>query len=437
MGGHFYLDEHRSDVLHVVQRILDESFKKLPLSIRMSDYKVPDHCYTSGIHEAFRENVSKYTDRDAVVEEKGTISYAQLLRRADVLASKLQRDFLNGKERAVIALLLPHDMDNVACMLAIWEVSGVILLLETLFPSTFCADVCQESLVDVGLTNPSLLSKIDGVDMKNLVLGEGWLQTLQQEHRHVELPRAKPDDLALLCMTSGTTGKPKTIAGHHSFMHVGALAKNVPFPFTEGDNREAFNVMFAWEVLRPLLSGDTCFILSDSAMIDPFKFFSLISKWKCSRVLTTPSLLTSIMAAAANDVKERLAHMRVWWMRGEILPVTTVRHFAELLPKCKLVNDYSTWESGDVGLAMVCPRTNYEPSQTFACVGEVATNAAVAINVPDTMRPVRRGVAGEIYVGGNALSQGYYMQPELTTSRDTGILKQVRKAREERSALSG
>eukprot|EP00434_Breviolum_minutum_P041139 symbB.v1.2.036592.t1/scaffold5202.1/size29890/1 len=42
-----------------------------------------------------------------------------------------------------------------------------------------------------------------------------------------------------------------------------------------------------------------------------------------------------------------------------------VQSFRSLLPRCKLINDYSTWESGDIGYAQVAPagEHRYEPSQ--------------------------------------------------------------------------
>ena len=49
---------------------------------------------------------------------------------------------------------------------------------------------------------------------------------------------------------------------------VSAAAQDQVVPYAEDDDREAFNVMFVWEAIRPLLHGLTSFVIPDEAMAE-------------------------------------------------------------------------------------------------------------------------------------------------------------------------
>lgn len=97
-----------------------------------------------------------------------------------------------------------------------------------------------------------------------------------------------------------------------------------------------------------------------------------------------------------------------------------VQSFRSLLPRCKLINDYSTWESGDIGYAQVAPagEHRYEPSQVFAAAcQQLASGITACIVDPETLKPVPRGLVGELYVGGVVLSYGYYGNSDITAAK--------------------
>ncbi|CAM9911574.1 unnamed protein product [Sphacelaria rigidula] len=81
--------------------------------------------------------------------------------------------------------------------------------------------------------------------------------------------------------SSGTTGAPKGICcphrgAVHSYYH-----RLVHFPYQEGD-REACNVFFVWEMLRPLLGGMESagghavplYVIPDDHIYDPPRYWS-------------------------------------------------------------------------------------------------------------------------------------------------------------------
>eukprot|EP00443_Scrippsiella_acuminata_P020537 CAMPEP_0115241604 /NCGR_PEP_ID=MMETSP0270-20121206/38516_1 /TAXON_ID=71861 /ORGANISM="Scrippsiella trochoidea, Strain CCMP3099" /LENGTH=2756 /DNA_ID=CAMNT_0002656631 /DNA_START=62 /DNA_END=8332 /DNA_ORIENTATION=- len=431
-GGHFFIDTQRSEVVEAVLRRLDIALSELPISILKSNLPPPEACQGRLMHEVVQKVARNSSEADAVVDEREIVTYGEISRRVDLVSNRLQTECLHGKLGEIVALLMPHDANYIVSMLAIWQAASALVVIEPHFPAEMVKEVCEGCRTAAALTTPMHASKFASVqDCQTLVLDATWDADWPALARQTEIetPRARMEDTCILMMTSGTTGRPKQIAGSHYFLHVGHLAKHQPFPYTSDDNREGFNVMFVWEAIRPLLLGMTSFLIPDAAVLDPQLFVSTLQRHRCSRVLTTPSLLGTILQFCANGLNMRLETMRTWLTCGEVLPMRTVQSFRQLLPACRLVNSYGTWESGDVSFALVAPQPDYEPSQIFAAVGQLAPGVVVAIVDPDTRQALPRGVTGELYIGGPILSSGYFGQPDVTAERFVdGFLPGMREA---------
>jgi acyl transferase domain-containing protein/acyl-coenzyme A synthetase/AMP-(fatty) acid ligase/acyl carrier protein len=389
------------------------------LSILESQFTVPDACKELLMHEVVELKAASQPQAVALVDEKwGKLSYEELVSRAELVATHLQARFLNGLSGQVVALTMPHSSAYVVCMMAIWKAAGAVIVIEAHFNPELCKEICEEAGTRVAIASATHAPKFKDVrDCQTLVLEGDWVTELRAQKLEATFPKAAVDDLGVLMMTSGTTGKPKTIAGTHYFMHLGARAKELFLPFDEEDDKEAFNVMFVWEVMRPLLYGLTSYVIPDEAILEPSLFVQSLQDHGCTRVLTTPSLLATILQHTAQDLRERLPAMKTWLTCGEILPMKLVRRFHEVLPNCKLVNDYSCWEGGDVAYRVVSPKPDFEPSDEVAASGEVAAGGTVVIVDPETKAVQPLGAVGEVYFGGSAVSSGYYKQAEASAER--------------------
>jgi surfactin synthase thioesterase subunit/acyl-CoA synthetase (AMP-forming)/AMP-acid ligase II len=425
-GGHFFIDSEREAVvLNTVLPHLRESLRTLPRSMLASDLSIPEVCETKTIHEVFFEQAMETPAHEALVDEDARVSYSDLARRVQLLASYLQTNYLEGKSGEVVAMVMPHNATYVTCMLAISAAAAKLLVIEAHFNRELCREICEESFAVLAIASSKHAAKFEGVkDCQTIVLDDAgtfkFVAPLGEDGQSLsalDLPRAELQDISILMMTSGTTGRPKTIAGTHYFMHLGIRAKNALIPYEETDNREAFNVMFVWEVLRPLVFGLTSFIIPDEAVLETELFVKALQQHKCSRVLTTPSLLSTILRYSSQGLENRLGSMRTWLACGEVLPMATVRRFREALPQCRLVNDYSCWEAADVAYAITSPQPAYEPSDNFASAGVIAPGCLIVIVDPNTMEVLPYNTIGEIYVGGKALSSGYYLKPDATKER--------------------
>lgn len=128
-------------------------------------------------------------------------------------------------------------------------------LLETTKPAAGLAS---------GLLRPKLEAAIPAAKRAAiLILSEpGWKDVARRAAVPSQWPRAAPFDTGLITMTSGTSGKPKALAVPVISLAMAAVARDMRYPYNcrrdgqpASQEREAVNVMFVWEAIRPLCFG--------------------------------------------------------------------------------------------------------------------------------------------------------------------------------------
>ena len=130
--------------------------------------------------------------------------------------------------------------------------------------------------------------------------------------------------------------------------------------------------------------------------------------------LFLPVVALQQLAVAAESLQLYPGGVREIITAGEPLRITPcVVNLFRRLPNCTLQNQYGPTE------CMSCRRSRYRPGRDLARVAaDRPAHCQCGIVYPRS--PFRAGainVAGELFIGGAALAQGYYRQPEMTQER--------------------
>ena len=165
-------------------------------------------------------------DRTAIICDDDLINYRQYRHAVAVFAGQLQALDCKGKR---IVVLMGNSIEMSIAIYAIWTVGGVLVLLNPMYTENElgplitdadpCAIICTEALQEL----VSTIAKTDDID--NVIsLGPGairYTDWLAAEEQALPEPRPKPDDVASLQFTGGTTGLPKGARHlHRSIVHM-------------------------------------------------------------------------------------------------------------------------------------------------------------------------------------------------------------------------
>ncbi|XXG95646.1 TATA-binding protein (TBP) [Hypoxylon texense] len=368
---------------------------------------------TKDLSALFVRQVKATPDAIALEDGPTALTYAELDRKVDALATRLRRDGV-GRD-ALVGVLLGRSADYVISCLAALRAGGAFLVLELAYPPSLLADVLEDARPTVVITHTAHAGKVksgtpliilddESTDTDGVALSDKTDDNLP--------PLPSEDDLEKLVFvsySSGTTGKPKGIANPH---RAAVLSYDLRFGLSDlkpGD-RVACNVFFVWEILRPLLRGATVVTVPDETSYDPVALVELLRSKNITETLMTPTLLATVLSRHS-QLGTRVPNLRTVWLNGEVVTTDLARRGLKALPSARLLNCYSASETHEIACGDI--RDMFDDEARVVPVGPPLDPEHTYI-LDEDGKKVESGMSGELFVGGNLLARGYLNLPEAT-----------------------
>lgn len=364
------------------------------------------------VHEFFERQVERSPDAVALAFGEQELTYAELDARADLLARHLVEQGVGAD--VVVAVCLDRSVDLMVTTLAIFKAGGAYLPLDPAWPPRRRQGVLEASGATVVLTDEDPASA-------------GWATHVRTIDPRMPCPRAcadrvpprgrsRPESLAYVLYTSGSTGEPKGVAMPHGPLVnllrwqstcMGESARTLQFASL------GFDVSFQ-EIYSTWLSGGTLVLVSDQVRRDPSALLRTVEREGVER-LFLPVVMLGHLAEAAEASDCFPAALRQVIVAGEQLRVTpSIRRFFGRLPGCRLWNHYGPTETHVATGYLLPPDPSTWPD--LPPIGRPVANTQVHV-LDEALQPVPIGVTGEIFIGGAAVARGYWRRPDLTMER--------------------
>ncbi len=358
------------------------------------------------LHELFERQARRTPDAVAVVDAGTTLTYAELDRRADMLADHLTG--LGVAPDAAVGVYMDRCVEYVVAILAAMKAGGAFVPLELAYPESQLEDVITDCEPVVVLTKDAYVERLPEWQSSFRVDAD------EPETSEADRPRVDRENLAFIPYSSGTTGKPKGIANPHRAPVLSYLWRYGVSDYGP-DDRVGCSVFFVWEVLRPLLRGGASYVIGDDVIYDPPALIRHLEEHRITEIQMTSSLTEAILDASGPDLAERLPDLKTIWVCGEVVTKTLARRLLDALPGARSFNLYSIAECHEVAVTDLRDVVDH-PDATYCPVGRPAYPERLYI-LDDDLNPVAEGEPGEVCVGGEMLARGYVDLPEKTAER--------------------
>jgi amino acid adenylation domain-containing protein len=367
------------------------------------------------IHSLFAQQVDKTPNSVALAHDHQSLTFQELNDHANRLAHYLRH--LRVKPGNLVGVYLDRSLDQVIAILSVLKAGGAYVPLDPDFPLERIRFMLSDSGAKVLIAQDEesaaklgFQGSVVHLDTKRDEIGAE-----SGDNPEVQIPQ---DSAAYIIYTSGSTGVPKGVIGRHhgAINRFNWMWRTYPFDKNEVcclKTRISF-VDSVWELFGPLLRGVQVVLIADEVVQDPGRFVRFLSSNGVTRLVLVPSLLRAMLDNGSN-LYEHLKKIEIWTTSGEILSYELYRSFRKKLPRARLLNLYG---SSEVSADVTAAELTSDRSRRYVSLGRPIDNTDIYI-LDKYKNPVPIGVQGEIYVGGEALAQGYHNRPELTADQFT------------------
>jgi long-chain acyl-CoA synthetase len=353
-------------------------------------------------------------DRDALAVHAGGRDHtrAEVRERADALAGALVDA---GVERGTaVAVMLPDGADVVAALFGVWRAGAVYVPLNPRYAAHEVDHVVGAVDPAAAVTTPDRAERFEGLPV---IHPANWpedpstgMVVSGPERRGGADPRRYDDDVALVQLTSGTTGRPKPVLlEHHGVLELidGVLAKLRGGKAPRPDRPPMPNLvpvsLSLWagiyQVLFALRAGSPVVLMEGFETRD---FAELVRRFDIRSTVLPPAA----MAMLADDAAiEDLAPLR--FVRSITAPLSPLqaRRFRDRFG-ISVLNSYGQTEIGGEIVGWSAADSREHGDDKLGSVGR--PHAGVEVRVVDEAgSDVAPGEVGELWVRTPAMSAGY------------------------------
>ncbi|WP_329791964.1 amino acid adenylation domain-containing protein [Lentzea sp. DG1S-22] len=361
------------------------------------------------VPDLFEHQVRDTPEAPAVHCGDVQLTYRELDRSAARIARALLR--LGAGADSVVAVALPRSEQLIAALLGVLKAGAAYLPLDPNYPAARLSAVITNAEPALIVTDEATAAALPRVGEAQLVLLDELGDDDTDDTAPADLAavrRTRPDNLAYVLGTSGTTGMPKCIALTHANVVNGLLAMpdwtGVP---AGGRTLAGTSISFdisVFEVFFTICSGGCLELVRDVLVL------SERESWTGDLVSTVPS----VFAELADQIEGKVQAGTVVF-GGEELSTRLVERIRQVVPGARVVNSYGPGETFYTTVHVLPPDAQL-PESGPVPVGRPLPNVRVYVLGPD-LQPVPPGVIGEIYVSGAGVGRGYHLRPGLTAQR--------------------
>jgi amino acid adenylation domain-containing protein len=378
-----------------------------------------DYPRTARIEELIAQTARRQPDRIAVRARGGSLTYGQLADRAAAIAAELRAPGVSRGHR--VGLLVDRDLDLLPAIVGTLTAGAAYVPLDPAFPADRLRFMVEDAELAAIITTSAIAKASAGVigAVPAVMLDDVPHRLSAVSAAAIALPGAAggdasgaavgtSDDTAYVIYTSGSTGQPKGVCVPHRAVS-NFLASIAREPgMSERDVVVAVTTLSfdiaVLELVLPLVVGAEIVLASRTEATDGVALAGLLEHHRASVMQATPATWRMLIETGWRGSAGLVA-----LCGGEALPRELA---AELSTRtAQLWNMYGPTET-----TVWSTVHRVTGSDAPILIGHPIANTQVHV-LDEDLQPVPIGVVGELYIGGDGVTQGYLRRPELTQER--------------------
>lgn len=362
------------------------------------------------IHHLFEQRAQLQPDAIAVEFKQHVLTYADLDAWANRIARLLsQRGVAPGN---YVGICLERGLYLVAAMLAVAKSGAAYVPLDPAYPVDRIRFMLEDVAAPIVITETQHLHLFD---TEAVVVDGNDSEAIRNQSSAKLAESADPGDVCYAIFTSGSTGRPKGVVLTHravvnTFDWVSRNFRVVPGDRLLWVTSPCFDLS-VYDTFGALGAGATVVIASSALLKDAQALAQSVVDNQITIWDSAPAALQRLVPFFPTRAARKL---RLVMLSGDWIPLSLPDAVCAAFPNAKVkslggATEAAIW-SNWFDIEEIDPRWASIP------YGRPIQNSRYHV-LDSRLEPVPVGVAGDLYIGGVCLAEGYLKRPELTLER--------------------
>ena len=365
------------------------------------------------LHQLFEEQVARTPDTRAVVFEQDALTYAELDRRADRLASHLRT--LGVGPDVLVALFVERSIDMIVGILGILKAGGAYLPIDPAQPPARVASMLEDARVAAIVSQSALLALLPE-RAPNPVPIDTFVWSKVSADLVTATP-GRPEHLAYVIYTSASTSRAKGVCVEHRQIVNYVRGVSERFRFAPGMQHATVSTIAAdlgnTVIFPALVTGGCLHVVARERTESPALLAEYFSREQIDVLKIVPSHLAALQTG--RGAKQVMPRRRLI-LGGEASRLEWIEALQRLTPTCEIHNHYGPTETtvGVLTYRVTAPLPA-TPSGTLPLGTPLPHSSVLIVNGAGEVASA--GEEGELWVGGAGVARGYLHRPDLTAEK--------------------
>lgn len=368
----------------------------------------------TGLHLIVERHAVMTPDKTAVCFGDDIWSYRDLDDRANQLVHGLRQENVDHGGRVVVCSA--PNIQVPAALLAVQKLGAVYVPIGFDYPRARIQTILEELQPEIALTTGSTTALFQGLPIQVRDL-EALGQNMPLREPSPPSPQAKPDDIAYIFYTSGTTGAPKGIAVSYRGLAFYVMAAIRAYGIKAADimpsiAKYSFSISL-FELMCPIVAGGSLVLLERDRIMNAASLAAALEH--VTIVHIGPSLFSKTITFIKNhygsfEQFEGLRHVSVG---GDVAQPDLLEDLKRVFKNAEVYVIYGCTEIACMGCTYLVPRDR-TVDKTY--VGKAFAGMEVLLLGEDG-KMVLPGEKGEVAFAGAGLLSEYIDKPDLTREK--------------------